>query len=342
VIAGMSRAATNAVRFDPARRRGHVESYFLKANDPTQSRALWIKATIFASTTEPDRAMAEGWAIAFERTRDERRIIAVKHELAYDRADFSAKGLDIRWELPERAEHLAIDGSTTTGAIATRGHRIRWNLRYEGSDRPVIPFPLARMYKASFPRSKILTPLPDARFDGELEVDGRRWTIDGWRGMQGHNWGKGHADLYAWCHANVWDEDREFVLEGMSGRVRVGPVMSPMTTIICVRHRGVAYDFNGPVELLRARGDVELRAWRFSAQSKHARIEGTMQADTEDMVGLYYPNPEGPMTYCLNTKLARGHVRFETNGRAPLELNTRAAALEIGTRDPNHGVRMVV
>ena len=46
------------------------------------------------------------------------------------------------------------------------------------------------------------------------------------------------------------------------------------------------------------------------------------------------------MTYCLNSKIAHGSLRLELPGRAPLVAHTRAAALEIGTRDPNHGVAM--
>jgi hypothetical protein len=47
------------------------------------------------------------------------------------------------------------------------------------------------------------------------------------------------------------------------------------------------------------------------------------------------------MTYCLNSKIADGHVRLEVAGRPSLEVRARAAALEIGTRDPNHGVKML-
>jgi hypothetical protein len=47
------------------------------------------------------------------------------------------------------------------------------------------------------------------------------------------------------------------------------------------------------------------------------------------------------MTYCLNSKIARGHVRLEVAGRPTIEATTRAAALEIGTRDPDHGVKML-
>lgn len=340
---GPTRAGANALRFDPAAKRGHVESYFLKANDPTGTRALWIRATLFASTSEPDRAMAEGWAIAFERRGGERKVVAVKHTLPFARASFgSREDLAVRWELPGRDEHFAMDSGSTRGAVATRGQRIAWDLRFAGDQRPIVPFPFERMYTARVPRQKLLTPVPDARFEGELEVGGERWAIDGWRGMQGHNWGLGHSHLYAWCHANVWKEDDEFVLEGMSGKVRVGPVMTPLTTIVCVRHRGVAYDFNRPLQVLRATGDVTARQWSFTAASRHARIEGVVEAETDDMVGLYYANPDGPMTYCLNSKLARARVRFEARGRAPLVLTSDAAALEIGTRDADHGVRMYV
>jgi hypothetical protein len=204
----------------------------------------------------------------------------------------------------------------------------------------MVPFPTLRLYETRVPRLKYVTPLPDARFDGELEVRGERWVVAGWRGMQGHNWGR-HAEIYAWSQCNQWDGGEDFVLEAGSGRVRVGPVLAPMTTVVSARHRGVVYDFNRPIDLLRARGDVSIERYSFSAAGRFARIEGVLEASREDMVGLAYPNPDGTTTYCLNSKIARARVRFEAEGRPPLVLASRAAALEIGTRDRDHGVRMV-
>ena len=79
-----------------------------------------------------------------------------------------------------------------------------------------------------------------------------------------------------------------------------------------------------------------------AAHNRHGRIEATIEGDAADFVGLYYANPSGPMTHCLNTKLARARVRFEATGRPPLVLSSGAAALEIGTRRRDHGVRMFV
>jgi hypothetical protein len=337
----------NAVRFDPSARRDHVESYFLKANEPNGERAIWFKATIFSSANEPDRPMAEGWAIAFDRRGGTNKHVAVKHVLPFSKASFGDRDLDVHWNIPAStpegvAEHLSIQPGQTTGCIVRRGDSIAWNLKLEGEARAFVPYPLESMYTGSFPKSKTLTPYPDLRLSGETIVNGERWDISAWPGMQGHNWGRGHADLYAWAHVNSWESDAELIVEAISGRVRVGPIMTPVLTVVSARFRGVDYVWNGPIEMARAYGDIGLRRYSFSAEGKRARIEGLFEVDTDDMVGLYYPNPDGPMTYCLNSKLARAHVRLDIRGRPPVSLHSRAAALEIGTRDSEHGVRMYV
>src|SRR5262245_21512279 len=63
--------------------RGHVESWFVKANDPAGERALWLKWTIFAPKREPKRAIAEAWAVAFVRKGEH---VAVKSTVPFARA----------------------------------------------------------------------------------------------------------------------------------------------------------------------------------------------------------------------------------------------------------------
>ena len=66
------------------------------------------------------------------------------------------------------------------------------------------------------------------------------------------------------------------------------------------------------------------------------------EAPVGDFVGLYYPNPQGPMTYCQNCMIAKGRIRFAARDRAPIELTTNAAGLEVGTLKADHGVKMHV
>ena len=77
-------------------------------------------------------------------------------------------------------------------------------------------------------------------------------------------------------------------------------------------------------------------------KGRRVEVAGEMWADTEDFVGLFYPNPDGTICHCLNSKLAHAEVTLRIEGRPPRTLRSERAALEIGTRDPNHGVRMYV
>jgi len=206
----------------------------------------------------------------------------------------------------------------------------------------MVPFPMPGMYRAPLPRSKLVTPQPDLVFDGIATVDGQELRIDRWRGMQGHNWGSTHAEFYAWGHCNVWDHENGPVLEAVSARVRLGPVVTPMLTLICLRHEGMSYDLTSPRGWLRNRGEVDGRRWHFAGERAGVRVEADISGQAQDFVGLYYPNPDGRMTYCLNTKLAMARVRIVLPGREPSDWLTRAAAFEIGTRDPDHGIRMLV
>lgn len=322
----------NAARFTPPGAGGHVESYFLKLNDPEGRRALWLKATILASRGGA-APVAEAWAIAFDRAGAH---AGAKEIVPFDQARFSRDHLDVR------VADLALTPGKVEGSVASSGRRIEFSLRFTTTSAPLVPFPSLRMYEGPLPSTKLVSPYPDARFTGHYAVDGERVVVEGWRGMQGHNWGKRHAEQYAWAHCNQWENEEDLLLEGATARVKVGPLLAPPLTVICVWRRGVRYMFNQPLVLLRSRGVIGERAWAFRAESRLARVEGELSAVTRDFVGLHYENPDGAMTYCLNSKIAEGTLRLEVKGRPPLTAHTRAAALEIGTKDPAHGITMLL
>jgi hypothetical protein len=321
----------NAVRYAGEASGGHVESYFLKLNDREGRRALWIKATILVRRGGTPR-LAEAWAIAFDR---EGRHVAAKETVPLSRARFGEDALDVA------VAGLRLSEGSLSGSVTSGGHRIAFDLRFTTGAPPLVPFPDRRMYEGPLPSTKVVSPHPDSRFTGRYEVDGEEVRVEGWRGMQGHNWGPRHTELYAWGHVNQWDGDLDLVFEGMTARVKVGPVLAPPLTLLCVSVRGVRYAFNGPLAILRARGAIEPRRWTFSAKSSLATLSGELWADTADLVGLSYENPDGPATHCLNSKIARGRVRLSIRGRPELEAITRAAAFEIGTKDRSHGVAIL-
>lgn len=322
--------AWNAVQFRPDERGGHVESYFMKLNDAEGRRALWLKATIRAPLGEPP--VAEAWAIAFDRRGGH---VAVKEIVPYPEASFSHERLDCR------VAGSTFEPTRTKGSLGCGGRSIAWDLDFAGTLAPFVPLP-ERAYDPRVPTSKAVTPHPDLKFTGSYTVNGERVDVTGWAGMQGHNWGRRHAFFYGWGHCNVWDDADELVLEGMTAQVKVGPLKTPRITLVAVLHRGVRYEFTTARAILAARGAMTHRSWIFHAENDLATVTGKLFADTEDFVGLRYDNPSGPPTFCLNSKIARGDLRFEVKGRAPLVAHTHAAALEIGTMATDHGVQILV
>lgn len=315
----------------------HLESYFVKATSPDEKRAFWIRGTIFARADE--LTLAEGWAVAFDR-RDGRRHVAVKRSLPYDEARFAKDKNEVSWQ--REAQRLELSEVGTRGSLERAGHTFEWDMRIEGEQRP---FSLVAHLRAPLPKTKTVTPLPDARFFGTVTVDGERWGVDGWRGMLGHNWGPSNTELYAWFHCNQWEGGEELAIEAACARLRLGVLLPPLTSVV-MRTGGRDYLFNGAIEIAANRGSIGLdqpteRSMVFSAQRGDVTVEGRIDAAMEDFVGLYYPNPRGPMTYCLNAKLAHAELRVRLPG-APMELRSHAAALEIGTRRADHGVTMHV
>jgi hypothetical protein len=323
---------------------GHVESWFLKANEPGGRRAIWLKGTVFARLPSADErqphvpALAEAWAVAFDR---ERGHVATKTTVPFESARFARGTLDVE------IDGCELSLGRARGAIASGTRRLAWDLAV-GPERsaPIVHLPRAALYEAPFPSSKLVTPLADGRVSGALQVDRgdgsaiEEWNVGEWPAMIGHNWGRSHARLYAWVHCNSFDDAEDLAFEAVSARVRMGPVLSPMGTAVFVRWKGRRWDLNARELIGHNRGSISLRRWEVTAAGQGIEVRAELAAETDDFVGLHYPNPSGAMTYCLNTKLARARLELRLPGQAPMIATSRAAALEIGTHDRQHGVRM--
>ncbi len=327
----------NRVRWDPTDARGHVESHFLRANSRDGRRAVWIKHTLLSPAGKAGVGVAEVWAVAFERGG---RKVGVKSTVPIRAARYSAS--------PFRAEtgEAVLETGAARGAAESGGHRIGWDIGFDPRGPSYHPFPLEGMYSrnAPFPKSKTLTPYSDIEISGWVEVDGERWTLEGWPGMQGHNWGLSHVHSYVWAHANAWDEgaDGPTWFEGFSARPKVGPVVTPWLSVTAVHVGGETWRFDGLRALTSRAVHVGWYAWRATFVRGEARLRVDIEAEREDIAGLHYENPDGSMTYCLNSKLARGTIVLTRPGEPPLCLRSDKVALEIATKDPEHGVPMLV
>lgn len=346
----------NLVRWQPEGKGGHVESFFLKANapDPGRKLAFWLKLTIFAPRGGgPENTVAEVWGIFFEGATKQHVAVKEVHPIAA--ADLAFLGAPDAGDPRFAVGRSRFENGATRGEIeGAGGHGLKWDLRFEGDVEPLHLFPSEILYDGPFPKSKTLTPFPDVRFRGRLEVDGRAIEVAGWPGMQGHNWGKEHALRYAWAHCNAFRDERgdpvpDTFFEGVSSKVKLlGPLATPFLTLLYLRHRGRIYDLTGIRNWWNRSVAVGLDPYRWSfravAAADGTSLRGELEAGRDDMVGLYYRNPDGAVSHCLNSKIARCRIELVSARGEPIETLETAdkAALEITVREPDHGVRMYV
>jgi len=207
-----------------------------------------------------------------------------------------------------------------------------WDLRVSGGEPPLFHLPRGWMYRTRLPRTKLLSPVPAARFDGSLEVDGRYLTVDGWRGVIGHNWGAQHAERWIWLHGLTEDGDW---LDAAIGRVKVGPLTTPWVT-------NGALSIAGDRHMLRRVRVTESPSHcTFTLSGSGVEVRGTVEAPPERFVGWVYADPDGSDHHAVNCSIAELRLSVSRRGGAASELVVpHGAAYELGMRERDHGIEV--
>lgn len=310
----MDRSRCGAARWSGST-SGHYESWFQRANHPTEALAFWIRYTVFIPTDGTRPALGELWAILF----DGEEIVARKAEFPLAECSFSRDTIDVRiGESILDLEHCA-------GSI----EEVRWSLHYESPAPPILMLP-ERLYSVGFPKAKLLVGSPLARYSGTLSLGEREISIDGWVGSQNHNWGSRHTDRYAWGQVAGFDDAPEVFLEAATAWLRFGPLWTPPLTIASVRVADRVIQRVGMLQAVRAKASVEGFRWSFKTQDADTSIEATFHASARDFVALRYLNPPGGDKACLNSKLASCELAVQAPGMETVRCSTQhRAAFEL-------------
>lgn len=101
-----------------------------------------------------------------------------------------------------------------------------WALSWE--EGSVAPYALVPrwLWRLGLAGTMYVTSAPAARFKGVVELDGRRWKLDGAPGCVGHLWGRRHGARWQWAHA-FWPE-RGVMVETLAAQGRWGPWLTPV------------------------------------------------------------------------------------------------------------------
>lgn len=302
---------------DVAERAGHYESFYLKACDPHEPRAVWIRYTVHKRPgSVPTGSL---WFTLFDAGAAGPRA----HKATV--AGPSAAGDE--WI---RVGEAVMRAGGAAGAL----DGIEWDLRFETGEPPLYHLPRGWMYRSRLPRTKLLSPAPGARFEGALAVEGRSIPLRGWRGMVGHNWGAEHAERWIWLHGLTGAGDW---LDVALGRLKLGPLTTPWVANGGLSLAGKRYVLGGPGRRVEVRETPQ--RCEFALSGKGVRVGGEVAAAGKDVVGWLYADPDGSEHHVVNCSIADMRVRVERAGVPPLELVVAgAAAYELGIRERDHGV----
>lgn len=172
---GEERNRLNASRFERAAEGGFYESYFQRANHPTDPLAFWIRYIVFSPKGRPSDAVGQLWAMYFDGLAEQ--IVALKRSVPIAECEFSRERLAVR------IDDARLDHRSLGGGISSESKTISWDLSYEG-DEPALLLLRRGLYERRFPSAKALTGTPFASYTGTLKVNGRTLEIRDWIGLR--------------------------------------------------------------------------------------------------------------------------------------------------------------
>jgi hypothetical protein len=313
----------------------HVESLFVKANEPGGRRAIWLRLTLLRSA---DGGTASLWVMRWSG-RGSPEAWKESWPLAELRPDAEAPG----GELPGGGIHAG------GAAGSLRAGRISFAVEWDNAEAPMLGLPSPWMYAGGWPRSKLWTPAPRAVFRGGFSWDGERWDLSGWIGMQGHNWGKGHSPAYRWAQASAIDPvpgsgaSGSATVEAFSGRVPLGPLLTPWMSAVLIRADGIDLSLHRPLPRPGRLTKDGLLRWALVAQEGGHRARFDAWARPEDSLGLRYEDPDGTVRHCLNCTIASVELVVEARragawARLGAWRGDGCAATEALTEREDHGI----
>jgi hypothetical protein len=311
-----------------AAKAGHYESFYLKACRPDGGLGIWIRHTVHKRPGEESTGSI--WFTLFDRDAPGPRatkVTVLESELSVPAGGWiRVVGAEIG---PGRAE-----GSIDSEALAAT-----WSLRFAGDTDPCRYLPADWLYEAPLPRTKFVAPVPDAVFEGTLEVGGRAIEVSGWPGMIGHNWGTEHAERWVWLEGTGFADAPGTWFDAGAAKVRLGRRVSPWVPSGMLALDGVRHRLGGLGAIRSSQIEESPDGCSFVLPGKDIVVRGRVEAPRKDFVGWVYADPTGDEHHTINCSVADLGLTVERPGLPDRVLTLPGgAAYELGMRETDHGV----
>jgi hypothetical protein len=222
------------------------------------------------------------------------------------------------------------------GTAASAQLDASWDLEFEASEPPLWHLP-RWAYNAPLPRTKLLSPHPEAVFSGRIRAGERSIEVRGWPGTIGHNWGSEHAQRAIWIHGDNFKDQEAAWLDLSLGRVRLGPLTTPWIANGALSLNGPRHRLGGLGRLRSTAVDEAVEHCRFTVRGDGIAIGGTVGAARRDFVGWIYEQPKGGERRTINCSIADLRLEIHRRQHEPLRLEVAGGAayeLQMEERHP--------
>jgi hypothetical protein len=287
---------------------------------------VWIRYTVHKRPGEEPKGSL--WVTLFDRGADGPWAVKETTDDVGVRAG----------ELIHVGESVLRDGEAT-GSASAEGRQAAWELRFESRQAPLRYLPRDFMYRAPLPRTKLLSPYPDARFSGRLTAGGRTVELDGWRGMIGHNWGAQHAERWIWTHGAGFEGADGAWFDVALGRILLAGRMTPWIAngVLCLD--GTRHRLGGIGAARRTEVAETPTGCTFTLPGRDITVQGRVGAEAKEFVGWVYADPDGSEHNAVNCSVSDMTLAVSRPAQPPLALELAAgAAYELGMRETDHGI----
>ena len=317
-----------------AAKAGHYESFYVKACRPDGGLGIWIRHTVHKRPGEEPTGSI--WFTLFDRDAPGPRATKV----TVPASEVSVPpGSWIRVAEAEIGPGQAGGPGEARGSVDTEALAASWSLRLSGDFDPCHYLPVDWLYEAPLPRTKFVAPVPDAVFEGTLEVAGRSIEIAGWPGMIGHNWGTEHAERWVWLEGTGFADSPGTWFDAGAAKVRLGRRASPWVPSGMLALDGVRHRLGGLGAIRSASIEESPDGCSFVLPGKNIVVRGRVQAPRKDFVGWVYADPTGDEHHTINCSVADLELTVERPGVPDRKLTLPGGgAYELGMRETDHGI----
>jgi hypothetical protein len=306
---------------------GHYESFYIKATRPGGGRAIWLRHTVHQRPGESRTGSL--WFTHFDG--DEASPRATKLTVGADQLS-APTGTYIK------VADAVFEPGRARGALDKEEMKVTWDLAFDSEAPAFRHLPYDFLYGAKLPRTKLLSPYPDARYSGTVTIDGEQIELDAWPGMVGHNWGAEHAERWIWLQANEFRQAEGYFDAGL-GKIKIGPLTTPWIANGVLHLDGVTHRLGGLDRIRSTEVDDEPTACEFELTGKDVKVRGRVSSEPHNFVAWVYADPVGPEHNTVNCSISDMELTVERKGQDPVRLEcVGAAAYELGMRETDHGI----